>query len=207
MRTWSLTSACLALLLGVSGAVQHAAAQSTIRYAVAPSGNEARYYVREQLARIDFPSDAVGVTNRIEGAVVVTATGAINADASRFEIDLASLASDSDRRDGYVRRNTLQTETHPTAVFVPTAFDGLVFPLPATGPLTFQVTGDLTLRGVTRPVTWDVTATAADGAVTGEARTSFTFGDFELDKPRVASVLSVADEIRLEYTFVLVPAP
>lgn len=207
MLKLSLTSACLALFLGVPGTVQHVVAQSTIRYTVAPSGNEARYYVREQLARIDFPSDAVGVTTRIEGALVITAPDAISADQSRFVIDLASLASDSDRRDGYVRRNTLQTEMHPSAVFVPTAFDGLVFPLPATGPLTFRVTGDLTLRGVTRPVTWDVTATTADGAVAGEARTRFTFADFELDKPRVASVLSVADEICLEYTFVLVAAP
>jgi polyisoprenoid-binding protein YceI len=64
--------------------------------------------------------------------------------------------------------------------------------------------GDLTIRGVTKPVTWDVTAKIAQGSISGEAKTSFTFVDFELGKPRVRSVLSVNDEIGLEYTFFLV---
>ncbi len=64
----------------------------------------------------------------------------------------------------------------------------------------------LTIREVTKPVTWDVTARFVNGAVTGLAKTQFTFADFELPKPRVASVLSVDDEIRLEYEFRLVPA-
>jgi hypothetical protein len=64
--------------------------------------------------------------------------------------------------------------------------------------------GDLTINGVTQPVTWDVTASANDHGVTGTARTAFTFGTFDLAIPRVRSVLSVDDDIRLEYDFNLV---
>jgi hypothetical protein len=60
------------------------------------------------------------------------------------------------------------------------------------------------VHGVTKPITWDVTATAANGGYTGTASTAFTFEDFGLTKPRVASVLSVVDTIRLEYDFKLV---
>ncbi|HSJ06814.1 MAG TPA: YceI family protein [Longimicrobiales bacterium] len=194
------TAAILCLAADAGGAAL--AAQEAGRYVVAPAGNEARYLVREQLARINFPSDAVGTTTGVEGAITVDGAGRIGA-GSGFTIDLASLASDSDRRDNYVRRNTLQTDEHPSAVFVPTAFSGLAFPLQA-GEAAFRITGDLTIRGVTRPVTWDVTARTAGDGITGTARTSFTFEDFSLDKPRVASVLSVADEIRLEYEFSLV---
>lgn len=177
-----------------------------VRYVVAAEGNEARYRVREQLARVSFPSDAVGVTSAIEGAIAVSTDGAIVRDASRFTIDLASLRSDSDRRDNYVRRRTLETESHPAAVFVPREFHGLAFPLPAAGEITFRLVGDLTIRGVTRPVTWEVTARTGGGVLAGRATTSFTFADFGLTKPSVASVLSVEDEIRLEYDFRLAPA-
>lgn len=184
--------------VGVAGA----AAQST--WAVAEAGNEARYLVREQLAGLEFPNDAIGRTAGVTGRLVIGADGTVAKDASRFEIDLASLQSDEDRRDNYLRRRTLETETHPAAVFVPTAIRGLSMPLEG-GERTFEIVGDLTIKQVTRPVTWTVTARQADGAVAGTAKTQFTFEEFGLTKPSLARLLSVADEIRLEYDFRLVP--
>nr|PZN89214.1 MAG: hypothetical protein DIU52_14525 [bacterium] len=178
-----------------------AKASDVLRFTVAPEGNEARYRVREQLARLNFPNDAVGATSQIEGGITVRPDGTVVREESRFVIDLASLRTDSERRDNYVRRRTLETETYPTAVFVPTELRGLSFPLPTSGESTFEIVGDLTIRGVTRPTTWEVTARFEEGAVSGLAKTQFTFDDFQIEKPRVASVLSVADEIRLEYEF------
>jgi hypothetical protein len=66
--------------------------------------------------------------------------------------------------------------------------------------------GDLTVRDQTRPVTWEVTAKLVQGVLTGQATTQFTFADFAINKPRVASVLSVNDDIRLELDFRLLPA-
>lgn len=192
-------------VLALGGAdADEAAAQST--WAVADEGNEARYLVREQLAGLEFPNDAIGRTAGVTGRLVIGADGTVARDASRFEIDLASLQSDEDRRDNYLRRRTLETETHPTAVFVPTAIRGLSMPL-AADERTFEIVGDLTIKQVTRPVTWTVTAHQADGAVTGTARTQFTFEEFGLTKPSLARLLSVADEIRLEYDFRLVSDP
>jgi polyisoprenoid-binding protein YceI len=196
----------LALLLAAASAP--AAAQTTgsrIRYDVAADGNEARYRVREQLARIDFPSDAVGSTSNVTGQLVVEADGRVVEDASRITIDLSTLSTDSERRDNYVRRRTLVTDTFPTAVFVPSELRGLTFPL-ADGEHTFQMIGDLTIRNVAQPTTWEVTARVADGVVTGLAKTALTFDQFQMTKPRVGSVLSVDDEIRLEYEFRLVRA-
>ena len=203
------SAVCLAAILSLGFGVDSVSAQAAngvTRYVLAPQGNEARYRVREQLAGIDFPSDAVGRTAAISGGIVLDANGGIVKDQSKFTINLATLATDSDRRDNYVRRNTLQTARHPDAVFAPTELKGLRFPLPESGDVTFQMVGDLTIRGVTRPVTWDVTAKVANGSIQGDAKTTFTFAQFEMTKPSVRSVLSVEDEIRLEYTFFLVPA-
>ena len=77
--------------------------------------------------------------------------------------------------------------------------------LPTSGDVSFQLTGDLTVHGTTHPVTWTVTATAANGTdLTGTAVTSFTFADFGISQPRVPVVLSVEDTIKLELDFHLV---
>lgn len=172
-------------------------------YTVAPTGNEVRYRVREQLAGIDFPNDAIGKTSRITGHIVIDDNGAVVPDASRFVVEAASITSDRDRRDNYIRRRTLTVDQHPTIVLVPTELRGLTIPGGA-GRDTFQIIADLTVRGVTRPTTWNATAQFQSGRVTGSAVTRFTFPDFQMEKPRVRSVLSVADTIALEYDFTLV---
>jgi len=176
----------------------------SIKLRVAPQGNEVRYRVREQLMNIDFPGDAIGKTSKIEGEISVDAKGVVQ-DGSRFVIDLASLTSDKEMRDNFIRRRTLQTEQHPSATFVPTELKNLKFPLPKSGEVKFQMVGNLTVRNVTKPVTWDIVGKVENGGLSGEAKTTFKFADFDLEKPRVRSVLSVEDDIGLEYTFALVP--
>ena len=177
------------------------------RYELAPAGNEARYRVREQLAGFDFPNDAVGVTTNVQGAIVVDAAGRVLADQSKFIINITGLKSDQDRRDRYIQTRTLETQTHPTVELVVKELKGVTFPLAKAGELKFELIGDLTVKGVTKPTTWAVSATPKDGGLAGTARTKFTFADFNLTKPRVASVLSVNDDITLEYDFHLIPKP
>jgi len=176
----------------------------TVRLAVAPEGNEARYRVREQLANIDFPTDAIGASDGVTGALVFDDHGTLLPDSSRIVVDLTRLKSDKERRDRYIQGRTLQTDQFPTAVLVPTELRGAPAPLPASGPLKFVLVGNLTIHGVTRPTTWEVTGTAAGGGYMGTAHTAFTFQDFGLEPPRLAFLLSVADTIRLEYDFHLV---
>lgn len=176
----------------------------TLVFIVADQGNEARYRVREQLARLDFPNDAVGVTSGVQGRILVTSDGVVIPEASRIIIDMTGLTSDNDRRDNFLRRNTLRTADYPESVFAPTEIRGLPNPLPSEGQFRFELMGEYTVRDVTRPITWDVEAEFFEGAIIGQARTRFTFGDFDIPIPSVGSVLSIRDEIRLEYDFRLV---
>jgi polyisoprenoid-binding protein YceI len=168
---------------------------------VAATGNTARYRVREQLVGFDLPNDAVGTTTAVSGRIVLDDAGALVPGESAITVDVTGIESDQSRRDGYVRRNVLMTEQHPTVVLKPTAVRGLPRPVPTSGTHTFEMIGDLTVVGVTRPTTWRVTATFAGSGITGTAATRFAFDDFGMTKPRVRSVLSVADSIGLEYDF------
>jgi len=166
--------------------------------------SEARYRVREQLAGFDFPNDAVGITKDLTGLVVLSPDGSIVSGQSEFRIQLASMATDNERRDGYVQRRTLEVEQYPEALLIPRGFTGLEHPIPTSGKGTFQLEADLTLHGRTQPTVWEVTAEFGPEAITGLATTAFTFDTFGIAVPQVARVLSVDDNIRLELEFLLV---
>lgn len=172
-----------------------------VRWSVAPQGNEARFVVREQLVRAELPNDAVGVTTSITGGITLDGRGGVDSTTSRIVVDLTSLKSDRDRRDQFIKRRTIVTDSFPTAVLVVTGIKGLPAMLPPSGAMMLVLTGRLTIHGVTRPSTWEVTAQANGTAITGKAVTRIQFGQFGMEQPRVAVVLSVVDDIKLEYDF------
>ncbi|HEU4586113.1 MAG TPA: YceI family protein [Gemmatimonadaceae bacterium] len=175
------------------------------RYTVAPEGNEARYFAREQLAGVSFPNDAIGVTKGVSGAIVIDEAGKLVPAESKIVVDVTQLKSDRDRRDGYIQRRTLETAKYPTVTLVPKEITGLSSPLPDSGRATFQLVGDLTIKGVTRPTNWQVSARFRGDTVSGTASTSFTFADFQMEKPSVPIVLGVQDTLHLQYDFRMVP--
>ena len=181
------------------------AQQGATRYVVTATGNEARFRVRERLAIMELPYDAVGKTTDISGGITFTAQGAIVPAQSKITVDVRTLKSDQERRDGYVQRNLLQTAQYPTVVFEPTEVRGLNGPIPTSGSRTFQLVGNMTVKDVKKPAVWNVTAQfLPDGRITGNAEMTFTFADFNMTKPTVGVILSLADELKLEYDFALI---
>jgi polyisoprenoid-binding protein YceI len=178
-----------------------------LRLVLASTGNAARYRVRERLVGHDLPNDAVGETKSLTGAITIGSDGKVVRDASKFTVDAGSFVSDKDRRDGFVRSRLLDAGQYPAITLVPTAVRGVSLPLPKSGTVPIEMSADLTVRGITRPTTWKGSAQFTDGGVAGSAATSFTFSDIQLDQPRVPVLLSVADTIRLELNFNLVPQP
>ena len=166
-------------------------------------GTKARYKVREQLAGISFPSDAVGTTEAVTGTLVVNPDGSIDATRSKLTVDLRTLKSDQQMRDGYIQKNTLESEKFPMIEFVPKRATGLPVPMPAGmgAQAGFQLIGDMTLHGVTKEATWNVVATFGNDQVAGRATTTLQFATFNLTKPSLARLMSVDDKIDLEIEF------
>jgi len=206
-----LTAAALLVLVApASGPAPHAPprpapAAGPVRLVLAPEGNEARWRVRERLASFDFPNDAVGTTRDVGGAIVLRADGKPDSSASKITVNLTTLHSDREMRDRYIQHRTLETDKFPTAVLVPTDLLRLRGgALPDTGSFSFELVGSLTVHGVTKSTTWLVSAVARNGSYTGTAQTRVTFEDFGMTQPRVPILLSIEDEINLEYQFVFV---
>ena len=174
---------------------------ATSRFTLAATGNQARFIVREHLMIMDAPNDAIGMTRAISGGIALTADGRIDPASSKIVVDLSTLTSDKENRDTWIKSHTLRTDSFPNAVFVPRQFAGAAGSLPATGTTSVKLIGDLTVHGVTRPVTWDVTLTANGNDYTGSASTHIKFEDFGMDQPRLMIVISVIDDVKLEYDF------
>src|SRR5688500_20199057 len=106
---------------------KHAAAAKAaapLLFVITPAGNEARYRVNEVLMGATLPNDAVGVTKAVTGTILAYPDGRIVKDSSKVVIRLDSLKSDKDRRDGFLRRRTLETEKFPTVELIPTEIRG-----------------------------------------------------------------------------------
>lgn len=185
-------------------AVPQASKAVAYRFVTSGDANAARYRIREQLVGVDFPNDAVGETKNVSGVISADRNGNVIPAESKFIVDVSNLTSDKDRRDGFVKHRVLETDQYPTVTLVPTKITGISTPLPTSGTKTFTILGDLTVRGVTHPTTWNVTAQFQPNGFHGKAATSFTFKDFSIDQPRVPVVLSVADTIKLELDFSMV---
>src|SRR2546423_12826477 len=179
-------------------------AQGALRFVLSPTGNAVRYRVRERLMGHDLDNDAIGETKALTGAIEFDSKGKVIPLSSKFVVDAGTFVSDKDRRDGFVRGRLLEADTYPSIVLVPTGISGVSLPLPTSGTLPIEMTGNLTVHGVTRPTVWKGSAKFQDGKVTGSAATAFTFDDIQMEQPRVPVLLSVADTIRLEIDFDLI---
>src|SRR5688500_13292193 len=163
------------------------------------NASKATVRVREQLVGLNLPSDAVLVATGATGTFILKDDGTFSSD-SKISFDLTTLASDNRNRDDFIKGDTLQTRQFPKAEFVPTKTTGLTLPMPASGEFTFKLTGQMTIRGKTKEVTFDVQAmrTGNELTATATAAPTWKFADFGMTAPSVPfRVVSIVDELRV----------
>ena len=172
---------------------------------VAAASSEAGYRVREKLSRLPATSDAVGRTTAVSGGMTVASSGdRLVARDLRVEVDVSKLQSDEPRRDNRIRRDGLETDRFRTATFVSTG--EVVAPADATSgnAFTVDVTGDLTVHGITRRVTIPVEARLDAGSslqVVGSSK--FPMSMFDIDPPNVGGIVTVDPDATLEFKIVM----
>jgi polyisoprenoid-binding protein YceI len=181
------------------------AADGTVLFTIVPEASEARFYIDEILA--GSPNKVVGVTNRVSGEIRLNPDQPSFAEVGTIRIDTGSLTTDNDFRNGAIRRAILQTGEFPEVTFAPTAMEGLPAQVAVGDEFSFSITGDLTVRDVVRPVTFDVNVRAESAdRLTGLAKATVLRSDFGLTIPSVPNVADVSEEVILEFEFTAVAA-
>ncbi|MEW6224613.1 MAG: YceI family protein [Chloroflexota bacterium] len=102
----------------------------------------------------------------VDGTVVLD-EDAPAASSGTFSVDTASLNTGVEQRDGHLRSTDfLDADAHPRITFATTAVE-------PRGGNDYRVTGDLAIRGVTRPATFDVTFLGLYQGMNGARRAGF----------------------------------
>ena len=160
-------------------------------------GSKATFTVNETLAWLDLPVDAVMNTTGLSGVIF------LDGQATVIELDLHSMTSDQDRRDGYVRNRMFPD--HPTATFTVTDLGDLPDPLPEGEVIARQVQGELTIMDVTKPIVFEVEARIDPDKLFVLGRTTFTWQELEIPPPNIPGRIQVKDEVRVEVLLSAVP--
>ena len=181
------------------------AAGSATVYRIDAAQSEARYEVAETFFQGNRLNLAIGRTKGIAGDVLVDFANPANSQIGTIVIDVSQLTSDEGRRDNYIRNNALQSSQYPQATFKPTKIEGIPASVKPGDTLTLKVTGDLTVKETTKPVTFDVTLTAGQDKLTGSAVTEILLSDFGAGPIQLA-MLQTEDKAKLAFDFVALPA-
>ena len=170
------------------------------------SGSLAGYRVREQLASLAAPSDAVGRTSAITGSFTLTQSASgYTVTAAAFTVNVSKLTSDQSRRDQRIHSQGLESDRYSTATFQLTT--PIALPAAAAGGQTINVsaTGALTIHGVTKTVTIPIDARVSGSQIELVGSITFPFSDFGMTPPSIGGFVSVQPNATMEFQLNLVP--
>ena len=119
---------------------------------------------------------------------------------------MTTVTSDEDRRDNQFHGRLMDTASFPTATFdADGARSSSARRRPTARRSPATATGDLTLRGTTKPVTFDVQAQQTGDTIQVVGSTDIVFADYGIPDPSTPGI-STQDHGLLEFDLHLVPA-
>ena len=144
------------------------------------NGSIVGYRVEEKIALSDVT--AVGRTSDVTGEFSVV-NGVL--ETAAFAVDMATIVSDRSQRDGQFRTRIMDVATYPTATFRLTT--AVTVPVSTTVATMepFVATGELTLRGTTKTVTFEIYAAIADGRLRLTGSTEIVFSEWGIPNPSI----------------------
>jgi polyisoprenoid-binding protein YceI len=175
-------------------------------FRISSSESVARFAVDETIPA----GTALGTTNQIAGDFIVDFANPANSQLGVIRINLRTLRTDDPDRDNSIRCCVLLTaqDAYEFTEFVPTSVSGLPTQVALGQTVDLQVTGNLSLRGVTRPVTFSIRMTMGSAEeIRGEATAFVNRSDFGILDDDMLAYHGVAQQVRLEFDFVARAVP
>ena len=170
-------------------------------FAISQAESKAQFTIYEEL--LGQPKDVVGTTDQVAGEIGVDLNDLSSAQVGVIQVNARTLVTDDNRRNQAIRNRILNTDSFELITFTPKEIAGLEGSASPGQIFEFQITGDLTIRDITKPVVFDVTVQViSENQLVGSASATIQRGDYELVIPRVQSVANVGEDITLEIHFV-----
>lgn len=164
------------------------------------NGSQAGYRVKEIL--FGQSHTAVGRTSGVTGRVTIAGT---TVKAATFSVDLTKVTSDQSIRDEQFQSRIMDTASFPTATFTLTRPISLGTVPAQRVEVTETVTGNLTMHGATRSVTFHLQARRSGGKIEVAGSVPITFAEWNIANPS-GGPAQTSNSGTMEFLLDLVPA-
>ncbi|HEY5352289.1 MAG TPA: YceI family protein [Streptosporangiaceae bacterium] len=169
-------------------------------WAVGP-GSRVGYRVNEILGGQSHT--AVGRSSAVTGQMVVKGT---TVKTASFTVKMATIHTDSAQRDSQFDGRIMDVATYPDGTFALTK-PIVMAPLPATGTIkTYSATGNLTLHGQTRPVTFPVKAELTGKGIEVQGAIPVLFSKWGIPNPSFTGFVTTQNHGIMEFLLDFRPA-
>jgi polyisoprenoid-binding protein YceI len=179
------------------------ASASGLLFRIVPEESEVRFVIDEELQ--GRPNTVVGRTDQVAGDILIDRNTPANSQIGTIRVNVRTLLTDNEFRNRAIRSQILESakDEYEFSQFAPTRIDGLPERVAVGDTFSFIVTGNLTVRNITKEVTFQASVTAvSETQITGTASAQVLRSDFELQIPNVPGVANVTNEVQLEIDFV-----
>jgi len=157
------------------------------------TGTFVGFRVQEELSTIGSTT-AVGRTPTVSGETTFDGT---TLTAATIEADMSAISTNESRRDDRVQ-DALETGKFPTATFVLTQAIDLGDAVNSGTATTVDATGDLTIHGVTTPVTLPLEAQLVGDTIVVVGSLDIALSTYGVEAPSAPIVVSVSDQAQIE---------
>jgi len=180
---------------------EEAASGDAVRFQIIPGESTVRFELDEILR--GQPNTVVGATDQIAGELLLDLGMPAEVQVGPVQINARALQTDSGMRDRQIENRILETGAYEFITFTPTAVTGLPESVSVGDEITFSISGDLTIRNIISPVTFEVVAVlTSEDEITGTAGAVIQRATYDLQIPSVPSVADVEEEVELFIDFV-----
>jgi polyisoprenoid-binding protein YceI len=175
-------------------------------YKILPGESQLQYEVGEVFLNQDNRFNmAVGITTQVSGEITGDPQNPQEISFGTFTADISQFTSDSDRRDNAIRDRFLESARYPEVNFTITQVNGLPETYQEGEEIALQIVGDLRVRDVTKPTTFDALVMLEGDTLSGEASTTILMSDFGFGPISIAGILNTEDEVKVTLNFVARP--
>jgi polyisoprenoid-binding protein YceI len=161
------------------------------------SGSTVGYRVNEVL--LGQSTTAVGRSDSVTGHITIQGT---TVSAATFSVPMATVVSDKSQRNAQFDGRIMDVSSYPTGTFTLTKPIALRT-LPAGGVIkSYSATGNLTLHGHTRSVTFTLNAERTATTIEVQGSIPVLFSDWNISNPSIGGFVTTQDHGLLEFLLV-----
>ena len=149
-----------------------------------------------------LPTTVVGFSQEVSGQIALNFADLPASQVGSILINARTLQTDNEFRNNAIHNFILTTEDNEFIMFTPTQIRGVPANIAADTPTSFQIEGDLTIRGITQTAVFSTTVTTINTErLVGKATANILRSDYNLQIPDAPGVANVNENVALNFEF------